>query len=330
MGIQTSAEVKFGLIHEAVRRDGNVLSISAMCRVAGVSRSGYYAWMDAAPLRESREETDSADFALVKQAYEFRGYKKGARSIYMRLLHLDPPVVMNIKKIRRLMRKYGLFCPIRQTNPYRRMAKAMKTSHVAKNEINRQFRSYEPRRALLTDITYLFYRGGVCYLSPIIDVCTHEVLAYRLSDNLRVDFVLDMVDDMCSKYGAELDDSTIVHSDQGCHYTSNAFIRKLQDASFVQSMSRKGNCWDNAPQESFFGHMKDEISALVAECDTFEQVQAVVDDWMDYYNNERYQWDLEKLSPREYYRYRQTGVYPLKPGASKDRRPRGSAPDPEV
>ena len=139
-----------------------------------------------------------------------------------------------------------------------------------------------------------------------------------------------MVDDMRGKYGAELDDSTVVHSDRGCHYTSNAFIRKLKDASFVQSMSRKGNCWDNAPQESFFGHMKDEISALVAECDTFEQVRAVVDDWMDYYNNDRYQWDLEKLSPREYYRYRQTGVYPLKPGVSKDRNPRGSAPDPEV
>ena len=330
MGIQAPAEVKYGLIHEAVRQDGNVLSISALCRIAGVSRSGYYAWLDAAPLRQCREKTDSEDFALVKQAYEFRGYKKGARSIYMRLLHLDPPVVMNIKKIRRLMRKYGLFCPIRQANPYRRMAKAMKTSHVANNEINRQFRSYAPRKALLTDITYLFYRGGVCYLSPILDVCTHEALAYRLSDNLRVDFVLNMVDDMCSKYGAELDDSTIVHSDQGCHYTSNAFIRKLKDASFVQSMSRKGNCWDNAPQESFFGHMKDEITALVAECDTFEQVQAVVDDWMDYYNNDRYQWDLEELSPREYYRYRRTGVYPLKPGVSKDRNSRGSAPDPEV
>ena len=93
-------------------------------------------------MRQSREEMDSRDFALVKQAYEFRGYKKGARSIYMRLLHLDPPVVMNIKKIRRLMRKYGLRCPIRQANPYRQMAKAMKTSHVAKNEINRQFGSY--------------------------------------------------------------------------------------------------------------------------------------------------------------------------------------------
>lgn len=160
MGIQAPAEVKYGLILEAVRQDGNLLNISALCRIADVSRSGYYAWLDAAPLRQSREETDSTDFALVKQAYEFRGYKKGARSIYMRLLHLDPPVVMNIKKIRRLMRKYGLRCPIRQANPYRQMAKAMKTSHVAKNEINRQFRSYAPRKALLTDITYIFTRAA--------------------------------------------------------------------------------------------------------------------------------------------------------------------------
>ena len=76
--------------------------------------------------------------------------------------------------------------------------------------------------------------------------------------------------------------------------------------------------------------MKNEIRKLVAECKTFEEVKAVVDDWMDYYNNDRYQWDLEKLSPREYYTYRQTGVYPLIIGVSKDPRHRGSAPDPEV
>lgn len=330
MGIQAPAEVKYRLIQEAIQRDDNRLNISALCRIAGVSRSGYYAWIEAAPLRQSREESDSADYALVKQAYEFRGYKKGARSIYMRLLHLDPPVVMNIKKIRRLMKKYGLFCPIRQANPYRRMARAMQTSHVARNEIQRQFKAYAPRKALLTDITYLFYRGGVCYLSPILDVCTHEVLAYKLSDSLRVDFVLDMVDDMCVRYGAELDNTTIVHSDQGCHYTSKAFIQKLRDEDFVQSMSRKGNCWDNAPQESFFGHMKDEIAELIAECGSYKQVCRVVNDWMDYYNNDRYQWDLEKLSPREYYRYWQTGIYPLKPGVSKNPASRGSTPDPEV
>ena len=311
MGIQAPAEVKYGLIHEATWLDDNRLSISELCRIAGVSRSGYYAWLDAAPLRQSREENDLTDFALVKQAYEFRGYKKGARSIYMRLLHLKPPVVMNLKKIRRLMRKYGLFCPIRQANPYRRMAKAMKTSHVARNELQRQFKKFGPRKALLTDITYLFYQGGVCYLSPILDACTHEVLVYQLSDNLRVDFVLDTVEAMCDEYGAELDNTTIVHSDQGCHYTSNAFIQKLRDKEFVQSMSRKGNCWDNAPQESFFGHMKDEIAELIADCDTYNQVAAIIDDWMDYYNNERYQWDLAKLSPNEYYNYLTTGIYPL-------------------
>ena len=81
MGIQAPAEVKYNLIHEAVRQDDNRLSISELCRIAGVSRSGYYAWLDAAPLRQSREESDLADYALVKQAYEFRGYQKGARSI---------------------------------------------------------------------------------------------------------------------------------------------------------------------------------------------------------------------------------------------------------
>lgn len=318
MGIQAPAEIKFGLIHEAVQRDDNMLNISALCRIAGVSRSGYYAWLEGAAERQMREEKDTTDFALVKKAYAFRGYKKGARSIYMRLLHQDPPVIMNIKKIRRLMGKYGLFCPIRKANPYRRMAKAMKTSHVASNEIQRQFKEFAPRKALLTDITYLYYRNGVCYLSTILDVCTHEVLAYEVSENLKVNFVLDTLDDMCVRYGAELDDTTIVHSDQGCHYTSNAFIQKLRDNSFVQSMSRKGNCWDNAPQESFFGHMKDEIKDTVANAEKYKDVQSIVDDWIDYYNNDRYQWDLKKLSPAEYYKYRQTGVYPLTVGVSKN------------
>ncbi len=330
MGIQAPAEVKYRLIHEAIKADDNVLNISALCRIAGVSRSGYYAWVDAAPLRKNREDGDLADFAKIKKAYDFRGYKKGARSIYMRLLHQKPPVIMNLKKIRRLMRKYGLFCPVRQPNPYRRMAREMQTNHVAGNIINREFGKYAPRKALLTDITYLFYRSGVCYLSHIMDVCTHEALAYELSESLKVEFVIDMMDALCAEYGAELDNTTIVHGDQGCHYTSKAFIQKLRDNEFIQSMSRRGNCWDNSPQESFFGHMKDEIRELIADCETFSEVKAIVDDWMDYYNNDRYQWDLEKLSPKEYYTYRQTGVYPLIIGVSKNPSRRGSAPNPEV
>ena len=91
----------------------------------------------------------------------------------------------------------------------------------------------------------------------------------------------------------------------------DAFITKLQESEFVQSMSAKGCCWDNAPQESFFGHMKDEIKAEVSKCRSFREVQELLEDWMDYYNHDRYQWDLLKLSPAEFYEYLQTGVYPL-------------------
>jgi transposase InsO family protein len=309
MGIQAPAEVKFDLIKRAVSRDNNLLSITEMCRIAGVSRSGYYSWLDAEPTRQKREDDDKTDFDLVLKAYRFRGYAKGARSIYMRLLHVN--VRMNIKKIRRLMQKFHLLCPIRRPNPYRQMMRAMKTNNVAKNIVNRAFLTHGERKILLTDITYLTYRGGRCYLSTILDAYTREILAYQLSEDLSVSFVLVTVEKLISAHGMTLDNETIVHSDQGCHYTSIAFIQKLRDASFVQSMSRKGNCWDNAPQESFFGHMKDEIAYEIAKCSAYENVKTLVDDWMDYYNKDRYQWDLLKLSPKEYYEYIQTGRYPL-------------------
>ena len=201
----------------------------------------------------------------------------------------------SVKKIRRLMDKFGLMCPIRKANPYRQMARAMKTNTIAPNLVDRQFKARGVRKNLLTDITYLFYKNGKCYLSTILDAYTHEALADELSEDLHVEFVLETVDLLVEEHGSTLDNTTIVHSDQGCHYTSRAFIEKLKDNEFVQSMSRKGNCWDNAPQESFFGHMKDEISEKIATCETFAEVKAVVEDWLDYYNKDRYQWDLLKL-----------------------------------
>ena len=308
MGIQAPAEVKFALIYEAIQHDDNILSISYMCQLAGVSRSGFYAWMNAAPARKERENQDQSDFERILEAYRFRGYAKGARSIHMRLLHQG--IRMNIKKIRRLMKKYQLRCPIRKANPYRRMAKALATNHIAPNIVNREF-SRQPRKVLLTDITYLFFENGKCYLSTILDAFTHEVLAYRVSLSLKVDFVLKTVEELTAVHGSTLDNETIVHSDQGCHYTSLAFIQMLKDAQLVQSMSRRGNCWDNAPQESFFGHMKDELRDEIKCCSTYDSVLARIDDWMDYYNQDRYQWDLLKLSPKEYYQYLLTGIYPL-------------------
>lgn len=309
MGIQAAPEIKYALIREAFLRDDNLLKISKMCETAGVSRSGYYSWCTAEPRRKERDTADRSDFDLVLEAYRFRGYAKGARGIHMRLLHMG--IIMNVKKIRRLMRKYGLRCPIRAANPYRRMAAAMQTSTIAPNLVNREFDEHGPRKILLTDITYLFFKNGKCYLSTILDGCTHEILAYCVSLSLKVKFVLNTVNDLIAKHGSSLDNETIVHSDQGCHYTSLAFIQKLKDAEFVQSMSRRGNCWDNAPQESFFGHMKDHLKSKIALCSDFAAVQAQVDDFIDYYNNDCGQWDLMKLTPSEYYQYLQTGIYPL-------------------
>lgn len=316
-----AAKNKFEIIHETIQKSNNQLSVKMLCEIAGVSRSGYYNWIKAEKIRLKKEEQDRKDFELVLLAYNHRGYDKGAKGIYMQLIHMEPPVIMNVKKIRRLMKKYGLICGIRKANPYRRMAKAIKTNNVAANLVKREFEKYGPRKILLTDITYIPYNGEFCYLSTILDAFTKQILSYVLSESLEVDFVLETVNMMIEKHGISLSTETIIHSDQGCHYTSCSFIQLVKDKGLRQSMSRRGNCWDNAPQESFFGRMKDHIEHRLKECTEFSDIKVIIDDWMDYYNNERYQWELAKLSPNEYYEYITTGIYPLKgviPSAKKD------------
>lgn len=310
MRYAASAEAKFRIIREVTASDSNLLNISWLCKYAGVSRSGYYNWIQQEPQRQKRDELDMNDFEIILEAYRFRGYDKGVRGVYMRLLHLEPTVVMNKKKIRRLMRKFSLRCPIRRANPYRRMAKALKTSNVAPNLLKRQFRTHGARMVLLTDITYLLYGGDQkSYLCTILDAYTKQVLAYAVSDSLEIDFVLEAVELLIKNHGVSLQKETIINSDQGSHYTSHKFIQIIGDEGLRQSMSRRANCWDNAPQESFFGHMKDEIN--IRGCKSHQDVTAIIDDWMDYYNNDRYQWELARLSPNEFAEYIQTGKYPL-------------------
>lgn len=320
MGVQSAM---YAIIHDSLQDQEKVLSVSMLCEIAGVSRSGYYRWVNSAPAREVREEQDCKDFQLILEAYRFRGYKKGVRSIHMRLLHTG--VVMNMKKIRRLMHKFNLFCSIRRASPYRKMVKALKTSHVAKNLLNREFESHGPRMVLLTDITYIRFQGKFLYLSTIMDAFTKEALAHVLSDSLEIDFVLETVRLMQQNHGISLQAETMIHSDQGCHYTSTQFIQIVKDAGLRQSMSRRGNCWDNAPQESFYGHMKDELVDKIPTWKTYEDAKRDIDDWFDYYNNDRYQWQLAKLSPTQYYNYVVTGEYPLT-NISGERLARGSGP----
>ena len=279
--------------------------------MAGVSRSGYYRWCSiGARNSEEREKKDYEDFRKIKEAYAFRGYSKGCRGISMRLRRMG--IVMNPKKIRRLMKKYGLYCPIRKHNPYRELMRILRTDATAPNLVNRQFRSQGARKILLTDITYIPYHGKFAYLSVIKDAYTKEILGYAVSERMDTALVKTAFDRMMEQHGKEFSGNTDVwvHSDQGSHYTSVAFRRLLEDKGLTQSMSRKGNCWDNAPQESFFGHMKDELKPYSRKWTAFEQVKERIDDWIDYYNNDRYQTPLKSMSPNEYYHYLISGKIP--------------------
>jgi len=263
--------------------------------LAGVSKSGYYGYLKETEPKKLKQYQDEEDFESIEKAYKFKRRKKGARTIKM-TLEGQFGVIMNLKKIRRLMKKFTLICPIRRANPYKRMAKAMQTSNIAPNRLERRFKEGNPGQILLTDITYLNYDFNKrAYLSGIKDGVTNEIIAYKASKSFDVTFVEQTMDQLRH---IELDPNALINSDQGCHYSSKAFIDKVKELGLEQSMSRRGNCWDNSPIESFFGHMKDEFNLI--DCKTFEDVVTEIDDYMDYYNNDRYQWNLQRMTPKQY------------------------------
>lgn len=152
---------------------------------------------------------------------------------------------------------------------------------------------------MLTDISYLFFKNGQkAYLSTILDASTNEILAHNVSKSLKIDIVTDTIYKLIYNNKHLLRDDSFIHSDQGAHYTSPIFQKRVKKNKLGQSMSRRGNCWDNAPQESFFGHLKDETN--LRECETFKELIEEIDNYVNYHNNYRPQWNLKKMTPIEY------------------------------
>jgi len=233
---------------------------------------------------------------IILKAYHFRGYKKGARQIKMTLEN-QYKITYNLKRIRRIMKKFNIICPIRKANPARRMAKATKEHRTCPNNLHRNFKQGVAGKVLLTDITYLTYGGGKrAYLSTIKDAETNEILAYEVSSTLSIDIALNTLHKL--KKHRHLREDAFIHSDQGFHYTNPKFQALVKKMGLGQSMSRRGNCWDNAPQESFFGHFKDETT--IRACESLEEVKKEIKSYMIYYNHYRGQWNLKKLPPAKY------------------------------
>ena len=274
--------------------------VSYLCDVAGVSRSGYYNYFSekSQQRRDLKEAKDEEVREIILKAFNFKRRKKGARQIKMTLTG-QFSVVYNLKRIRRIMNKYGIICPIRKANPYKRMMKATQEHRVVPNLLNREFKQGVPGKVLLTDITYLFYgKGQKAYLSAIKDGSTGELLAYHISERLTIDLATDTLKKLKKNKHFKKAKDALIHSDQGVHYTHPEFQKAVKKLGLRQSMSRRGNCWDNAPQESFFGHFKDEAS--IKACTTLEELKREVKNYMTYYNHYRYQWNLKKMTPVQY------------------------------
>lgn len=274
--------------------------VSFCCELSGVSRSGYYNYFSPNS-QENRDRREREDLILkenILKAFHFKRRNKGARQIKMTLkgqFHIK----YNLKRIRRIMNKYGIICPIRRPNPYKKILKATQEHKVLPNLLNREFKQDIPGKVLLTDITYLYYSNGQkAYLSTIKDSSTNEILAYNVSSRLTLDLVTDTLDKLKKNRRVKFAEGAFIHSDQGGHYTSPTFQKRVKELGLGQSMSRRGNCWDNAPQESFFGHFKDE--AYIKSCHSLNELKREIKSYMTYYNNFRYQWNLKKMTPVEY------------------------------
>lgn len=268
-----------------------------LCDLAEVSKSGYYKWLTNEEQRYDNEKKDEQDLELIEKVFLSKNEKAGARTIKM-ILENDEDVIMNLKKIRRIMNKFGLITKVRRANPYKKMAKATQEHRSCKNLVDRQFDQHEPGKVLLTDITYLYYdKGHVAYLSAIKDGSTKEILGHYVSSSLKLNLVYRTLDNL-SENGFEVPLESYIHSDQGFHYTHPEFQKIVKEMGFRQSMSRRGNCWDNAPIESFFGHLKDEID--IRNCKTIEELNSLINEYVLNYNTSRYQWELKKMTPNQY------------------------------
>ena len=261
-------------------------SLKILCKIANVSVSGFYSWKKRVVNNNNKEIED----LISKIFFEHKG-RIGIRRIKMELERKYNQIV-NKKKIQRIKQKLGLKTQIRRRrNNYQGYLRSQKWC-IAPNILNRQFRQNSANKAYSTDVTYLITKNSRYYLSVIKDLCTKEIVAYNVSDKHDLALILETLEQMPKQNNA------IMHSDRGGLYTSFQYIQKLKELNLIRSMSRSGNCLDNAPIESFFGHLKDEIE--YKKCKTLDEIRAKIDKYMYYYNNNRYQWGLNKMTPLEY------------------------------
>jgi len=267
-------------------------TIKELCAYLRISRSGYYAYRK----RKANDPNETLKLQ-IRAIYEQRDKTVGYRRVQDEL-NRQYGLVVNHKKVLRLMQEIGIKAIIRRKYVHRTSYEAaVSDGRIAENKLQRDFTADKPNQKWVTDVTQYRVFDERIYLSAIKDLWNNEIVGYHLSRNNDNPLVLETFQKAFEKHKDVT--GLIVHSDQGSQYTSHAYHDMLPQVGAQISMSRRGNCYDNASIESFFSHLK--VEALYPyDIRSIEEAQRRIEEYIRFYNEERAQRKLNKLTPVEY------------------------------
>lgn len=263
-------------------------SLATLLKIAGLPRSTFYYQAKT----HQRDDKNSDIEASIRDVYERHKGRYGYRRITAELHNLG--LVVNHKKVQRLMKLLGLKSLVR---PKKYKSYRGGLSSVAPNILARQFQANRPNLKWVTDVTEFNVRGDKLYLSPVMDLYNGEIVAYDTARTAQMPLVSNMLERALRKLGKH--QTPLIHSDQGWQYQMPAYQSLLRQYGLTQSMSRKGNCLDNASMESFFGVLKSEFFYL-SRFESIESLKTGLSQYIHYYNHERIKTKLKGLSPVQY------------------------------
>ena len=265
--------------YEVIYMNRDRYAISTMCKFFEVSRSGYYDYVrrmdqpafDSEIAEEIRQIQDSSD-----KTY---GYRRIWKALKEKNIYRNPKIIL------RIMRKYELLSEIRRKHKWRQMGQQL---HKYENLLNRQFTADQPNRKWVTDISYIQTKQGTLYLSIIRDLYDNSIVAYKTGTAQTVNLVLDTIRMAMKQEKKKVTAELQLHSDQGFQYCSPAYFKLTKEYGITPSMSRRGNCYDNAMAENFFSIIKTEC-IYRHKPKSFEEAKTLIDNYIYFYNHQRIQ-----------------------------------------
>jgi len=251
-----------------------------MCSFFGVSRAAFYAWAK----RIEAPDRDAERIRLIQQAFQTSHQTYGYRRIAM-WLQVNQRICINHKAVLRLMNKMGIRSVVRKRKIFKKL-EGIESPYHYPNLLARDFTANRPNQKWVTDVTYINTQQGWAYLSTIKDLFDGFIVAHQLGRNNSISLVTGTI--KLAKQKERIGDDLVLHSDQGYQYGSHPYNVLIRAFGITPSMSRRGNCWDNAPMENFFGQLKEEAIRRYKN-PTFQEAQHIIDEYIYFYNYERLQ-----------------------------------------